>query len=212
LAGVSLAQPVQQFGINALRQDNGQARVDAQSAQMRNFRQGSGQLGQFRGCQRQRIAAGKDDFIDVCRLAQVVDGFPPLAARGRLLGVREVPPEAIATVDGTGSGCDQQGTPGVLVQQARAHAGIHVAHRVRTVVRGFQQFGGRRQHLHQQGIARVAPLHPGNESARHAQAKSRIAVGQQGVGLSFKPEQAQQLAWIGDRVAPDRLPGPARTR
>lgn len=160
-------QPFQKPGIDALGQDHRQTGMQAQALQLRHGLQGIGQLRQFRGRQGQRIAAGQDDFMNADIIAQIIDGFLPLACGGRFFGIGEVAPETVSAIDRAGAGRDQQCAAPVLMQYPGRAPGRQITHGIDAVAGRQGFFLGKRQNLPQERVMDVAMAHFGGETARN---------------------------------------------
>src|SRR5690606_13479160 len=100
----SPGQPVQQVGVDAAGQHDGQAAVDAQPAQVGNGRQLARQLAQPAVVENQRVAPAQNHFADVRARSDIVEGGGETAGGGVGLGVGKVPAEAVAAMNGAGAG------------------------------------------------------------------------------------------------------------
>src|SRR5690606_22189186 len=121
-------------------------------------------------------------------------------------GVREVAPEAVAAIDRTTAGGDQQGAAAVLLDHPVARTCGAIADRVQAETRHRPHLRVQWQDLAQQRIARVSDVHPADEAAWHPQWK----LGQRGVGnpqtSRVQPEDGEQLRRVAHRLAPELLP------
>jgi elongation factor P len=183
--------------------------MDAQAPHMGNGGQGIRKLGKPGSGKRQRITAGQDDLADRRIAGQMVEGRAPACGGRGFLGIGEMPAKAVPAMDGAGTGGDQQGAAGVLVQHAVRGPGIKVADRIDRIARAFQQFAGPGQDLQEQGILGITVTHASGKAARHAQAEPGVRTGQQLAGTIGQAKQAEQFVRIGDRFAPQLLPARA---
>src|SRR5690554_5338911 len=113
------SNPVQQRGIDALRQNNGQAGVDPQTFEMRDLDQIGNQPGQFVITQYQRIAAAENHFINAGIVRQLRKSLRPLTRQGVAVSVGKMPTKAVSAMDGAGTGGDQQGASLIFLEYAR---------------------------------------------------------------------------------------------
>ena len=105
--------------------------------------------------------------MDTGIIAQIVDGFLPLACGSRVFGIREVTPEAVPAVDRAGAGRDQQCAAPVLMQYPGRAPGRQITHGIDAVAGCQAFFLGKRQNLPQERVMDVAMAHFGGETARN---------------------------------------------
>ena len=129
-----------------------------------------------------------------------------MGAAGVLAGIVEMTPEAVATMHRAGAGGDQQRPAVVLVQHAVAGGTRVVADGIPVETGDLGVLVGDRQDLAQQRIVRVAPAHPGEIAARHAQAEQRRRRARGGATLDGQFERVVQGVDIGDGLAHRLLP------
>src|SRR6185295_16645059 len=72
--------------------------------------------------QRQRIAAAQDDLLERGVARDLPQRFVETRPVAHLLGVRELAPEAVATMNGTGRDRDEERPSLVFLQEARGSA------------------------------------------------------------------------------------------
>ena len=161
-----------------------------------------GEFGQLRRRQRQRIAAGQDDFVDRRHRRAIASTASRQPSRGGgFLGIGEMAAEAVAAMHRAAAGGDQQRAAVVLVQhavrrRARRHRRPHRATKPGT----DRIFVVQRQHLAQQRIVRIAVAHARDEAARHPQRELRGGgVGDAGTAVASRPSRASSSR--GSRTA-----------
>ncbi len=138
---------------------------------MRDGRQGVGEFDQL-GCgQRERVAAGKQHFLDAGVGGDRGHRLTPAIARSGLFGIRKVAAEAVAAVHRAAAGGDQQGAAAVFLDHPGSGPGGGIAHRIQAEARHRLHFRIQRQHLAQQRVVQVAMAHARHEGARHPQWK-----------------------------------------
>jgi len=123
----SAAEPVEKALRNALGDDDGEAGVDAEAADVGNPGDAVGELGEVGIDERERVAAGEDDFVQCGVGGEEIEGGLPGVGGTRGFAVRIVPAEAVAAVDGAGAGGDQEGSAAVFLQEAGGKLGVAVA-------------------------------------------------------------------------------------
>ena len=182
LRGVGAQSPEQTAG-NALRDDHGQARVNAQGDLRAPARDPFHDRGDLPVRQQQWIAAGKDQFAKRRLAQQPIDVIQALPRGNGVLAVGVVAPETIAAVDRAVSAHHQQGPAVVLAQHAR-RAGIvrHLAEGVSGEGRIRILFSARRKDLQQKGIARIAGAHARGKRPGDAQGKVPLGARREGQG------------------------------
>jgi hypothetical protein len=105
--------------VDPLGQHDRQAGVQPHAAQVADGLQVVEQRTEPSVPERQRVAAAQDHLVDAGVAAQCRQCRAEPAARGILVFVGKVAPEAVAAVDRAGAGRHEQGPPRVLVQHAR---------------------------------------------------------------------------------------------
>src|SRR5690348_6403661 len=106
--------------------------MNSQALDVRNGGQCGGQLGQFGGRQRQRIAAGKNDLSDRSIRAKLGNGILPSIRRCGFLAIRKMTAKTVAAVHCARTRRDQQCAAAVFAQQAAPGACIEIADRKST--------------------------------------------------------------------------------
>jgi len=116
---------------DAVGEDNRQSRVNPNSPQMRDIGKTADEIAQPLIGQHERVASTEQNLFDRGILAQGIESGLPVGKAAWLLTVRIVPPETVATVDGAGTGRDQQSPTVVLVQEAGGEPEAAIVNRVR---------------------------------------------------------------------------------
>jgi hypothetical protein len=162
--------------------------------------------------EQERIAAGKDHLADRRvgrnRLQRLLQ-----AGRGRpALGIGKLPPEAVAAVDGAGSGGEHERPSGVFPDESRRGERRPLGERVGREAGDTTEFPPARQHLREQRVGGITPPDapqkgPRDQQAEAARGSPRL-LGQRVI----QPEQPAEFEGIPNRFGQLPLPAAAPGR
>jgi len=119
--------------------------------------------------QQQGVTPAQDDFADFSVTGEVIERVFPCRSNRVRSAVREVAPEAVAAMNGTGTCQGKQCTPGILVQQARDRHGMQLIQGIPQVTWLQSCFCVQWQYLAQQGVMSIPGFHARDEAARDPQ-------------------------------------------
>ena len=114
--------------------------------------------------------------------------------------------EAVAAGDRADAGDDEEGPPGVLLEEPGRAESVRLGERVGGESRDLLLLGAEREHLAEERVVRVAMAHPSEEAARDDRGEEpRRAMGPRAQGLG-EAERVDELVGVADRVAERPLP------
>ena len=159
-AQTSLGQAPEQIFRDALGNQDRQAGMHAQPLKLSNPLQLPDKLLQMVIRQGQRIPAAQNHFLQFLICSQLLDGRSPGVGRLRPLRVREKTAKTIATVNGTRTRRDQQGTAVVFTDHARLPESVPIVHGVRGKADRGPLLGVQRKNLAQQRVVGIGRSDP----------------------------------------------------
>ncbi len=199
-------EPFEQRIVDAIGNHHRQAGMNAQPLEMGNRVQPFDERGQPTIRRGQRIAAGKDRFLDRVVLAQVIECPFPLPHRRRVVGVGEVTAEAVTAIDRTGRTGNQQRPAGVFVNQPWSGRVVALFQWIIDIAPHGIAFRAQRQDLAQQGVVRIAAPDPREISQRHAHRKQIVPASGARQPFEIQPQMPAELGRVADHVAQLLLP------
>src|SRR5690606_2451339 len=200
------AQPIEESVVDPTREHDWIARVEAQTAYMRQGKELIRELSQATIAQAEGVAAAQDHLGDGRIGGDRGDGLGPSGVQRRLIRIGEVAPEAMTAVNCAGGGCDDERSALVFVQHAWSSAACQIADRVRGIAVDDLLLREGGKHLQKQRILRIALAHLRDERARYAQWKIARTRERGRNERRVELEQLAELLRIGDRVRKLLLP------
>ena len=186
LSRMGTQSPEQSAG-DAIRDDHGQARVDAQGDLRAPACDALHDGADLPVREQQRIATGQNQLAKLGLAEQPIDIIQALLRGDRVVAIGVVTPETIAAVDRALSAHQQQ-SPAVILAQHPRRARIvrRLSERIAGEGRIRVLFSARREHLQQQWVPRIAWPHARGKRARDAQRKVPLGFGRKGQGVDGK--------------------------